>query len=86
VFGVNIRQEFWEKLGWSDIIKLMKRIVRPKQGRMIAGVAAGMADYLGIDRAIVRLIWALLLLPGGLPGIIPYVICWIVIPEENKQG
>jgi len=61
----------------------MKRIVRPKHGRMIAGVAAAFANYLNIDVTLVRIIWILLLLPGGLPGLIPYIICWIMIPAET---
>lgn len=61
----------------------MKRIVRPKQGRMIGGVAAAFANYLDIDVTLVRIIWILLLLPGGLPGLLPYIICWILIPAET---
>lgn len=60
-----------------------KKLVRPKDGRMIAGVALGMAEYSGLDVSIVRLIWVLLLLPGGFPGLIPYIICWIIIPSEK---
>jgi phage shock protein C len=60
-----------------------KRLVRPRKGRVIGGVAMGMARYFNIDVTLVRLIWVFLLLPGGLPGIIPYIICWLVIPEEN---
>ena len=60
-----------------------KRLMRPKKGRMIAVVALAIANYFKIDVTIVRLIWVFLLLPGGLPGIIPYVICWIIIPEEE---
>jgi phage shock protein C len=60
-----------------------RRLVRPRQGRMIAGVAAAWANYLGVDVTIVRLIWIVLLLPGGLPGFVPYLIMWIVIPSER---
>lgn len=61
----------------------IKRLVRPKEGRVIAGVALGMANYFNVDVVFVRLIWILLLIPGGLPGILPYIICWIVMPEEQ---
>ena len=61
----------------------MKRIVRPKQGRKIGGVAAAFANYFNIDVTLVRIIWILLLLPGGLPGLLPYLICWILIPAEK---
>lgn len=61
----------------------VKRLVRPKQGRVIAGVALGLANYFNVDVVFVRLLWVLLFLPGGLPGIIPYIVCWIVIPSEK---
>lgn len=51
---------------------------------MIGGVAAGIANYLGVDVTLVRLVWVLLLLPGGFPGIVPYVIMWIIMPAERE--
>lgn len=60
----------------------MKRLYRSRSDRMVAGVAGGLADYLNIDPTIVRLVWVLLLLPGGVPGLLPYIICWVVVPEE----
>ncbi len=64
-------------------LKEPKRLYRPRKGRKLAGVAAGIAEYLHVDVTIVRLVWVLLLLPGGAPGLIPYLICWIVIPDES---
>ena len=64
---------------------MRKRLVRPRKGRRIAGVCLAWAHYLGIDVTLVLLIWVFLLIPGGLPGLIPYVICWIVIPSERKD-
>lgn len=61
----------------------MKKLRRPKSGRKIAGVAAAFANYFRIDVTLVRLLWILLLIPGGLPGLIPYLICWLIIPEEQ---
>jgi phage shock protein C len=61
----------------------MKRLVRPKEGRRIAGVAAAFANYFNVDVTLVRIIWVILLLPGGLPGFLPYIICWIMIPAET---
>ncbi len=60
----------------------MKKLLRSKHNRVIAGVAAGMAQYLNIDPTVVRILWALLLLPGGIPGLVLYIVCWIIIPEE----
>ena len=62
----------------------MKKLLRrSKKDRVIAGVAGGMAKYFGVDVVLVRLVWALLLLPGGFPGLLPYLLCWLVMPEEN---
>lgn len=48
---------------------------------MIAGVCSGLGEYFGIDPNIVRLIFLLLLLPGGVPGPLVYIILWLVMPE-----
>lgn len=52
---------------------------------MIAGVCGGLAEYFNIDPVIIRLIAVLLLLPGGLPGFIPYIVMWIIVPTNPKQ-
>lgn len=61
---------------------MTKKMIRPKEGRKLAGVCAAMANYLNIDVTIVRLFWILLLLPGGFPGLLAYIICVVVIPSE----
>jgi phage shock protein C len=62
---------------------MARQLRRSRRHRVIAGVAGGMAEWLGVPVILVRLIWLLLLVPGGVPGLLPYVICWIVIPEEQ---
>ena len=62
--------------------KAIKKLIRPKKGRKIAGVALALANYFNVDVVLVRVIWVLLLIPGGLPGILPYLACWIIIPSE----
>ena len=63
--------------------KAIKKLRRPLQGRQVAGVAAGLANYFDIDVVVVRAIWILLLIPGGLPGLVPYIFLWLVIPDEG---
>ena len=60
----------------------MKRLYRSRTDKKIAGICGGIAEYFGIDATIVRVIFVLLLLPGGLPGFLPYLILWIVVPKE----
>ena len=62
----------------------MKKLVRPIKGRKVAGVSLAIANYFGIDVVVIRLIWVFLFIPGGLPGILPYLICWVVIPSEDE--
>ncbi len=58
-----------------------RRLVR-SQDRMIAGVCAGIAEYLNLDIALVRIVYVLLtILSAGFPGILIYVIMWIIMPE-----
>jgi phage shock protein C len=65
--------------------KQPKRLYRSRKDRKIGGVCGGIAEYFSIDPVIVRVVAVLLLLPGGLPGFIPYVVLWIVVPENPKQ-
>ncbi len=53
---------------------------RPRNGRLIAGVCAGLAERFGWNRNLVRLLFVLsCLLPG--PQFIAYIVMWIVIPN-----
>jgi len=59
-----------------------KRLYRLRDGRVVAGVCAGLAAYFGVDPTLVRLAFALLTIFGG-AGILLYLCAWIVIPEEG---
>ena len=61
----------------------VKTLTRSRSNRMIAGVCAGLADYLNIDPTIVRLLFVLgfFALNGGM--LIAYLIMAIVTPEES---
>ena len=63
---------------------MTKKLYRSTEQRVIAGVCGGIAEYFDIDVTIVRLIAVALLLPGGLPGLLPYIIMWIVVPSKEK--
>ena len=57
----------------------MKKLYK-SNNRMICGVCAGLAEYLGIDPTVVRLIWAAIGLTGT--GILLYIIAALVMPEN----
>ena len=59
-------------------------LCRPIQGRMLAGVAAGLARYLGADVNLVRVILAVLVCVGG-AGVPLYLAGWLLIPEEGAE-
>lgn len=57
-------------------------LVRPRRGRIIGGVCAGLARRFGLPPTLVRLLFLLsCLLPG--PQFVIYIVCWIVMPEER---
>ena len=58
-----------------------KRLYRIRDGRVVAGVCAGLAVYYGVDPTLVRLAFALLAVFGGM-GILLYLGAWVVIPDE----
>jgi phage shock protein C len=58
-----------------------KRLYRIRDGRIVAGVCAGLATYFGVDPTLVRLAFAVLSIFGGL-GILLYLGAWVVIPDE----
>jgi phage shock protein PspC (stress-responsive transcriptional regulator) len=60
--------------------------MRSSKDVKVAGVCAGFAEYLDWDPTLVRVLWVILtLMPAPLlPGIIAYVICWIVMPVAPK--
>jgi phage shock protein PspC (stress-responsive transcriptional regulator) len=57
---------------------------RPIHDRMLAGVAAGIADYLGVDPTIARIAIVVLTFVGG-AGIPVYLAGWLLIPEEGSD-
>ena len=59
-----------------------KRLTRSKTDRMVAGVAGGIAQYTGVDPVLVRIVFVILALFGG-GGLLLYLICWLLMPEEG---
>jgi phage shock protein C len=49
---------------------------------MIGGVVGGFAEYLGMDPTLARVLYVLLsVCSAAFPGMLVYVICWLIIPE-----
>ena len=63
-----------------------KVLVRRRDGRMLAGVCAGVADYLGLDVTVVLVIWAVISVITGGAGVLAYLVAWAIIPDEGQQN
>jgi phage shock protein PspC (stress-responsive transcriptional regulator) len=60
------------------------KLRRSRNNRVIAGVCGGLGEFFGISAFWFRLMFLILLLPGGLPGLVPYFILWIIVPKERR--
>ena len=58
----------------------MKRLVLDRANRKIAGVCAGIANYLEVDVTVVRIIFLISLIAGGL-GLWAYLVVWAIAPQ-----
>lgn len=66
-------------------ISARQRLVRPREGRQIAGVALAFSEYFDLDVALVRVVWLLVAFFSAGTGLIAYFLAWIVIPSEPEQ-
>lgn len=66
---------------------MAKKLYRSIDQKMLAGVCGGLAEYFDIDVSIVRLMLAgAALVTAVLPMFFFYIICWIVIPQEQPKA
>jgi phage shock protein PspC (stress-responsive transcriptional regulator) len=68
----------------TETIREPRRLERPREGRWLGGVAAGLGEYFELNPAIYRIAFVALALAGG-TGILLYVAAWLVIPEEGDE-
>lgn len=62
-----------------------RQLYRPVHDRMLAGVASGIARYLGVDAMLVRAVLVVLCFAGGI-GVPIYLASWLLLPEESPDG
>lgn len=63
----------------------VRRLYRSRKDRILGGVCAGIAEYFGVDPALVRIIAILLIIAGG-GAIFAYILAWLLIPEEPREA
>lgn len=62
---------------------MKKKLYKSSSDKMLAGVLGGFAEYIGADSTLVRLVYVLIaMFSAGFPGILFYIICALVIPDE----
>ena len=62
-----------------------EQLTRALRNRKIAGVCAGIGRHFGVDPTVVRILFMVLFFCPVLPAIIPYIVCWIVMPLERPE-
>ena len=66
-----------------NLMENNKKLTRSRKERMIAGVCGGLAEYLGWDPTLVRIVYVLATIFTAFAGVIIYLILWIIMPEER---
>lgn len=62
-----------------------KKLERSTTDKMLGGVCGGIAEFLGVDATIVRIITAALVLFTGV-GLVAYILAWVLIPEASGRA
>lgn len=61
------------------------QLTRSLRNRKISGVCGGIARHFGVDATIVRILFVVMFFCPVLPAVIPYIVCWIVMPLEQPE-
>ena len=62
-----------------------KKLRRPRTGRMLAGVCAGIANYFALDPTVIRVVYTLATVFTAFSGVIIYFLLMVIIPEEENR-
>jgi phage shock protein C len=62
-----------------------RRLYRSRTNRKLAGVCGGLAQYFNTDPTLIRVLFVVLAVLGG-PGLLIYLVLWIVVPKEPLGG
>lgn len=61
-----------------------KRLTRSTTDKWLAGVCGGIAEYFGLDVAILRIVYVVLTTCTAFCGVLVYILLWICMPKETK--
>lgn len=66
-------------------MEVEKKLRRPRTGRMLAGVCAGIANYFALDPTVIRVVYTLATVFTAFSGVIIYFLLMLIIPEEENR-
>jgi phage shock protein PspC (stress-responsive transcriptional regulator) len=81
LWAVLPEEDYGEKIERTGIFS---KLVRSRDGLMLGGVCAGIANYLEWDVSVIRLLFIIIVLAGGV-GIPVYLVLWILMPVEKRE-
>jgi len=55
-----------------------------RQNGMVAGVCGGLGAFFDVSPWWFRILFILMAMPGGLPGVLPYIVMWLVVPKKKE--
>ena len=62
-----------------------RKLERSVKNRKIAGVCGGLGAYFNIDPIIFRIVFLIFVLPGGVPGVLLYLLSWLLMPANTSN-
>lgn len=71
---------------YTEFKREKSRLYRDTSDKMIGGVCSGISNYLGIDPAIVRILFAIISFGGFGLGFLAYIILWVILPPKDLDG
>lgn len=79
--GAAIGYFLYQYFTGKNSMKFSGKLHKSAGNKKLAGVCGGLAESLGVDATIIRLVWALLVFGWGI-GVPLYIVCAIILPEE----
>jgi len=65
---------------------MKKKLYLSQKDKKVAGVIGGLGEYFDVDPTLIRLVWILVVIFTGIfPGVIVYIIAWIVMPKRMSR-
>ncbi len=61
-----------------------RKLRRSRRSRIVAGVCGGLGEFFGLNPWWFRLAFLIALIPGGVPGLLVYLLFWVIVPQKRR--